>query len=206
MITLIVKRNVSPKEIQLTQLNLVKEMWKINGAEMLLEDSWATGIAKVRTPFFCLLEGDCIVSHDYLVNLLRALIDNGHNPEKGSGGYTKLAMIYSLVAVNDGDNLILGYELDGTEVYPARQRLSRKIGPVIGSALRMASVKDAPVDWDDKNPVSLSAQLSSYLWETNRRLEVSADTTYISTSKSLLDSCYFEVSPRAREIFSKEGL
>src|SRR5574337_802985 len=100
MLTAILKRNVDPIELQLTQRVVMNELWNIKGSEMLVTDSWREGLKNVRTPFVCLLEGDCLLSPNYFVSGIEQIIHVGQNKTKGTGGLLRLAMISPSIGVN----------------------------------------------------------------------------------------------------------
>lgn len=214
MITIIIKRTDEPTVIQMTQADLSRQLGAINGAEVILEDTWTEGLKKVRTPYVCLVEPDCVFSANYFASNV-GLIKKAHEhtvPNKwgGGGGNQKLAMIASCLGVRDFGNRIYNYELkkiklpgedmiDGKEleirewhIQPKRDKLNMKlyhvqVGFVPGAVIRMSAIKDIIEDelWDGIDLVKLSTALSFYLWDTGRRIQLNPNTTYVSTDKNL---------------------
>lgn len=211
MLTIIVRRNAESRVIQLTQYNIVKEIWTIPGAELLTEDSWTEGLKKVRTPFVCLVEADCVLSPNYLTSMISTLKTTGVIKENGlhaekRGGYRKLAMIFPVVGVNSFRNKFYGYKFEGDEIYPSREKMSYQVGFVPGAILRYTSIKDTELDWDEPDLVKLSAEVSSYLWNSNRRLRLNPEATYVSTDKSIENPHLFDLPSKVKDIFFKEAL
>jgi hypothetical protein len=209
MLTVILKRNSEVKEIQLTQYNLINDMWQISGAELLTEDSWAEGLKKVRTPFVCLVEGDSIFSDNNLFSSVELMTDDGHNIEKGTGGYLKLAAVSPAVSSNRRH---IYYKVEGNEVYAIEEHqavpYSAQIGFIPGAILRYSSIKDDinTLPWDEPNLVKMSSIVSLYLWNTNRRIKVNPDLTYISTYQSLEVPCLVNLPAKVKEVFERERL
>lgn len=171
MITVIIKRTDEPKVIQMTQSDLVKQLGAINGAEIILSDSWAEGLQKVRTPYVSLVEPDCVFSANYyasnfgLIQKAHAKVQGGEKQPMGGGGYQKLAMIASCLGIRDYGNRIYSYELgkiplEGKfstpqgdlsmkewHIVPARKKLNMKlyhvqVGFVPGAIIRVSAIKD----------------------------------------------------------------
>ena len=221
MVTIILKRSAEPTVIQMTQEWIMQELRGLNGSEMLLTDTWKEGLRKVRTPYVCLLEADCVLSVDYLadnVGLMKKL-STGVGPYKG-GGYTKLAMIGSSVGVKTFDNRIYNYQIDTDgrkkcPVYPNRVPRSSslyevQVAFVPGAIIRMSALgRDLEkLPWDDKNLVKMSAAVSFNFWNTNRRISINPNTIYVSDEEYLSAPPRFDnkLPDHAREIFSKEGI
>lgn len=236
MISVIIRRTDEPKVIQMTQSDLVKQLGAINGAEIILTDTWTEGLKKVRTPYVSLVEPDCVFSANYYasnVGLMTKALSNklggkGAGRGAGGGGYTKLAMIASCLGIRDFGNRIYNYELQkmrdidvngvagkGWHVTPRRDKLNMKlyhvqVGFVPGAVIRMSAIKDIIEDelWDGKDLVKLSAALSFYLWDTGRRLQLNPNTTYVSSDMSLEKPPLFEtkVPDKVANIFNQEGI
>lgn len=208
MLTTILRRNAEPNIIQLTQEIIVGEMSKLNRSEMLTEDSWAEGLKKVRTPFVCLLEADCVLSSGYFWDALEPFREDGHNPEKGTGGYTKLAVISPVVGVESFTNRIYGYGIEGDEAYPKSTKDSDgpyhvQIGYVPGAIMRYASIKNADVDWDNKDLVRLSAEVCLELWNTGRRVQINPAVTYVSSYYLVDAPCLVNLPGNVQDIFKR---
>jgi hypothetical protein len=231
MLTVVVKRTEEPKVIQLTQKDLAKQLWSINGAEVLLEDSWNEGLRKVRTPYVCLVEADCTLSANYFMANY-GIMENTNSIH--GGGNTKVAMISSCLGVRDFGNRIYNFALDkvyvplGTKetvdiedeiqvkewhIQPVRDKLSLKtypvqVGFVPGAIMRMTSIRDLIDDsvWDYTDLVRLSTAISFYLWDTNRRLILNSNTTYVSTNKHMEEPPLFDVHvpDKVANIFKQE--
>jgi len=232
MITVVIKRTDEPKVIQMTQSDLVKQLGSIDGAEIILEDTWGEGLKKVRTPYVSLVEPDCVFSASYFSSNV-GLMKKAHektDPHKwgGGGGYQKLAMVASCLGVRDFGNRIYSFELDkvqegevsgvqmkGWHIIPNRQKLNMKlyhiqVGFVPGAVIRMSAIKDIIEDelWDGEDLVKLSTALSFYLWDTGRRIQLNPNTTYVSSDKNLEKPPLFEtkVPAKVATIFHQEGI
>lgn len=236
MISIVIKRTDEPKVIQMTQADLVRQLGAINGAEIILEDTWAEGLKKVRTPYVSLVEPDCVFSANYYssnVGLMAKTLSGqsggkGSGRGSGGGGYTKLAMISSCLGVRDFGNRIYNYELGkvlegelnnvqmkGWHIVAARAKLNMKlyhvqVGFVPGAIIRMSAIKDIIEDelWDGVDLVKLSTALSFYFWDTGRRIQLNPNTTYVSNDINLEKPPLFEtkVPNKVAGIFQQEGI
>lgn len=234
MLTVIIRRNAEPTVIQMTQENVMKELKMINGSEMLLEDSWLQGLKKVRTPYVCLVEADCELSASFLQSNV-GLLKKTTQSAKG-GGYNKLAMISSSLGLNTFSNRIFGYRLGGRtysgegqidgqdwslkrgEIIAERNKHSStpyhtQVGFLPGAILRYASIAGIhgvidTIDWDNKNLVKTSTELSFHFWNTNRRVKLNPNTVYVSTCEDLESPKYFkyEVPYKLAGIFRSESI
>lgn len=224
MLTIILKRSDVPKVIQLTQENIMKELSQVIGSEMLLEDSWNQGIQKVRTPYFCLLEPDCIVSSGYFSSNYGLMRKASYLPK--GGGAVKLAMIASCLGVETFADRIYNFKIErGSwygndavrvrqyEVLPNRDKnhsslYEAQIGFVPGAIIRKSSIQKADVNWDDRNMVRLSYELSAWFWTTNRRIQINPNTTYVSTQKTLRKPTPFLLKSYEglESLYAREGL
>lgn len=226
MITLIIKRDSEPTVIQLTQENVIKQLAMINGSEMLLEDTWLEGLKKVRTPYVCLLEGDCLLSANYLQSNVNLLKKTTMSPK--GGGYNKLAMIASCLGVNSYAERIYNYKVQESpwrkgggaliksyEITPNLEKKENKlyhaqVGFVPGAILRMAALgRDIDtLPWDTKNLVEMSTAVSFHFWNTGRRIQVNPNTTYVSTLNYLEEPPQFkwDLSEQAAHIFQRESI
>lgn len=229
MLSVVIRRTDEPKVIHMTQADLVRQLSSINGAEIILEDTWGEGLKKVRTPYVSLVEPDCVFSASYYSSNF-GLIKKAHDRKDGvsfsGGGYQKLAMISSCLGVRDFGNRIYNYELDkiregevsgvqtkGWHVVPCRTKKNMKlyhvqVGFVPGAIIRMASIKDIIEDelWDGTDLVKLSTALSFYLWDTSRRVQLNPNTTYVSADQNLEKPPLFNISipDKVRNIFQQE--
>lgn len=230
MITVVIRRTDEPKVIQMTQADLSRQLGGINGAEIILADTWLEGLKKVRTPFVSLVEPDCVFSANYYGSNA-SLINKGG---KKGGGYNKLAMLSSCLGIRDYGNRIYHYELKKEEekagviqvegkptavsmknwkLAPCRDKrfsglYSAQVGFVPGAVIRMASIKDIVDDmlWNERDLVKLSTALSFYFWDTTRRIQVNPNTTYVSLAKGLDKPPLFDftVPVKAANIFQQE--
>lgn len=213
MITFVIKKTQEPTVVQLTRDNLLRELEGIGGAAILIEKTWKAGIKKTETPYVCLVEDDCVLSEGYVaINLgLMKQASTGIGNYRG-GGYTKLAMMASAVGMNRFSECIYGFSMFGGEVICDTIRMSEfapyhvQVGFVPGAIMRYASIKDADVNWDDPNLVRLSAKLSSYLWDTNRRIKLNPHTVYVSANEELDDPIEYSFPPKVKELFMKESI
>lgn len=222
MLTVIIKRNAEPTVIQMTQEAIVRELGAINNSEMLLEDSWTEGLRKVRTPYVCLVEADCTLSANYLqsnVGLMRKTTQS----VKG-GGYNKLALIGSCLGYKSYGNRIYNYRLEKTDIgnnvsnyqvrplhkKPSTTLHAAQVAFIPGAIMRMQSLKGDidKLPWDTKNLIEMSTAVSFHFWNTNRRLQVNPNTTYVSNEDYLENPPFFDVAvpDRVANIFKREGL
>lgn len=234
MISVVIKRTDEPKVIQMTQADLVRQLGAINGAEIILEDSWIEGLKRVRTPYVSLVEPDCVFSSSYyssnvgLIKKAHEKVANGRASQLGGGGNQKLAMITSCLGVRDFGNRIYNYELDKKKdinvngitgkswhIVPTRTKLNMKlyhvqVGFVPGAIIRMSAIKDIIEDelWEGDDLVKLSTALSFYFWDTGRRVKLNPNTTYVSSDKNLEKPPLFEtkVPDKVANIFHQEGI
>jgi hypothetical protein len=232
MITVVIRRNAEPTVIQLTQEDMMRQLSAINGAEMLLEDSWTEGLRKVRTPYVCLVEADCTLSPGYLASNVGLMKKTDGLFGKG-GGTKKLSMISSCLGVKTFNNRIYNYRyqqiekvgegsIDGKKwslkrwaIQPHREKRDMKlynvqVGFVPGAVIRMSALgKDIDtLPWDTKNLVELSTAVSFHFWGSNRRIEVNPNTTYVSSETYLEEPPLFKVNipDKVANLFSREGL
>lgn len=225
MLTVIIRRDADPNTVQLTQKSIMKELWGIDGSELLVTDSWTEGIRKVRTKFFCLLEADATLSSSYLSSNFGLMKKMSLLPK--GGGNVRLAMIASCLGIADFGNRIYDYRLDKTtddhgdvavatwQPSPDREKRHSKlyeaqIGFVPGAIMRTSSMAEVvdTMEWDNKDLVRLSYDLSVYLWGSNRRLQVNPNTTYVSMRRNLEKPPRFTVTlpDNVRNLFVSEGL
>jgi hypothetical protein len=231
MITLVIRRTEEPKVIQMTQADLVKQLGAIDGAEIILEDTWTEGLKKVRTPYVSLVEPDAVFSANYytsnfgLMKKAHAKVESGY---MGGGGYQKLAMISSCIGIKSFGDRIYNYELDKVKegeisgvklkswhIVPARTKLNMKlyhvqVGFVPGAIIRMSAIKDIIDDelWDEKDLVRLSTALSFYFWDTNRSIQLNPNTTYVSLDGGLVEPPLFntKVPTKVASVFQQQGI
>lgn len=236
MITVVIRRTDEPKVIQMTQSDLVKQLGDIQGAEIILEDTWGEGLKRVRTPYVSLIEPDCVFSSSYYSSnygLIKKAHEKTGNGRMGAGGYQSLAMISSCLGVRDFANRIYNFELDKVRIkdtfktsegdltmkewhiMPNRNKLSSvlyhvQVGFVPGAIIRMSALKDIIEDelWAGEDLVKLSTALSFYLWDTGRRIQLNPNTTYVSTDNNLEQPPLFEVKVpnKVGNIFYKEEI
>lgn len=211
MLTVIIRRNAEPTVIQMTEEAIMRELNSINGSEMLLEDTWTAGLRKVRTPFVCLVESDCVLSANFLSSNVGLMDKSG---EKG-GGYMKLALLGSCLGVNNFVNRIYNYRIVDNRLTVERDKLSSspyqvEVAFVPGAIMRYSSIKDSVdfLPWDIKNLVEMSSEICLHLWNTGRRIQVNPNTTYVS-SETYLETpptTSPEVPYKAAQIFQGEGI
>lgn len=204
MLTVVIKRSDEPTVIQMTQENVMRELSSVHGSEMLLEDTWLQGIRRVRTPYFCLLEPDCTLSAAYVASNIGITKKLQRGSDAG-GGYNKMAMLSSCIGFKRFDDRIYNYELSKvldhitedcelkiTGLVPSREKRGSEpylvqVGFVPGAIIRFSAVKDGidKIYWDDNNPVRLSAEVSLHFWNSNRRILMNPNTTYVSLNKQI---------------------
>lgn len=217
MLSVILVRSEEPTVVQLTQENLQKELKALNGAELLVTDSWEEGIKKAKNNFICLVEPDCLVSSGYFASNVGLFLKNNQ--------FRKLSMISSAVGLNNWANRIYGYELQrkwgGTDIkvgdmriQPARNKKSTNLfsiqaGFVPGAIIRK-SAADNILNHFKRLPmrdlVKLSTDVSFFLWGSGRRIQVNPNSTYISTRKDLDNAERFtwNFDKSSLSIFEKE--
>lgn len=236
MITVVIRRTEEPKVIQMTQSDLVKQLGSINGAEIILEDTWSEGLKKVRTPYVSLVEPDCVFSSSYYSSnyglIAKAHAKTGQYKDwqryGGGGGYQKLAMVASCLGIKDFNNRIYNFELDkvndgetnkvklkGWHIVPSKRKLDLKlyhvqVGFVPGAVIRMSAIKDIIEDkmWEDSDLVRLSTALSFYFWDTGRAVQLNPNTTYVSSDDNLEKPPLFDtkVPDKVANIFTQRGI
>lgn len=222
MLTVIIKRSQEPTVVQMTYEDVSKQVHDINGAEILLTDTWIEGLKKVRTPLVCLLEADCVLSSGYMASNFGLL--NKHVAKGGKGGgYNRLAMISSCLGIERFDNRIYNYGLEKVEdknglsswqVRPEREKRSTslyhvQVGFVPGAIIRMSSLKGLEsLPWDSNNLVEMSTAVSFHFWGSGRRIQLNPNTTYVSGEKYLEDPPLFDphLPMMAGNIFDKERI
>lgn len=225
MLTIIIKRNDEPTVIHLTQHAIMKELNAIADAEILLSDSWTEGLKKVRTPYVCLVEADCVLSSNYLTSNYGLMKKRSTGSPKG-GGALRTAMLASCLGLKAFDQRVYNYhvELLATpnnlrlktfQARPYREKHNMKVYPVQigfvpGAILRYSSIKDGidRIKWDQPNLVKLSADVSLWLWDTNRRVEMNPNTTYVSNQEYLGDPppYHLVVPDKVKNIYHQEAL
>lgn len=226
MLTIVIKRNDEPTVIHLTQHTIMKELTMIADAEMILADSWTEGLKKVRTPYVCLVEADCTLSSSYLTSNYGLMKKKSYGPGTLGGGANRTAMLASCLGIKKFDNRIYNYRVELTkssdwskmksyQVRPYREKNNMKCYPVQigflpGAILRYSSIKQSidKIKWDQPNLVKLSADLSFWLWDTNRRVELNPNTTYVSNQEYLEDPPQYHVvvPDKVKNIFHQEAL
>ena len=230
MLSIIIKRDKDPNVNLLTELQMTKYLWQIpEGGEVLLEDSWQQGLKKVSTPFVCLVEPDCVLSGSYITSNY-GLMKKTEGKLGQGGGYNKLAMLSSPVGVKEFSNRIFNYKLlkiisdrnnDDTfeirtwHIQPFKEKRDMKIynvqvGFVPGAIMRTSSLDKElieDIDWDQPDMVKLSAEVSFYLWNTNRRVAINPNTTYVTNDERVGRPPLFtvDIPDRVGNLFVREG-
>lgn len=226
MVTVVIRRTEEPKVIQMTQADLARQLGDIDGAEIILSDTWSEGLAKVRTPYVTVVEPDCVFSGNYFssnVNLFKKTMTSKN------GGFTKLAVIASCIGVRDFGNRIYHYNLSRIEremagpeknmkitewgLKPIKEKPNKylyqaQVAFIPGAVIRTAAIKDLVNDpvWEDRNLLKLSASICLKLWDTQRYIQVNPNTTYVSLVKELENPWVmdFKVPSRAATLFEHE--
>lgn len=223
MLTVIIPRTEEPTVIQLTQENLQRELSTINGAELLVCDSWEEGVKKARNIFVSLVEPDCVVSSGYYASNLGLFRKNMN--------FKKLGMVSSCVGVNNFGVRVYGYHIDrvwseptevngkqlqvsSNKVTAVRQKTSNGLYPVQigflpGAIIRHNILHEYLVKTkrlDKRDLVKMSTDLSLYMWDRNRRIHMNPNTTYVSTDTSLDNppGFNFKVGDTAAGYFERE--
>lgn len=206
MLSVILPRWAEPTVIHLTQENLQRELEAVNGAELLVTDSWSEGIAKTRNDYICLVEPDCLVSSGYFASMM-GLFTKSH--------FRKLSIMSATTSVLDWENRFYGYQVgnnysDG--VWPVLKSKSTspypvQIAYVPGSILRMSMLnKIMPnVDFQAKNLTKLSTDVSLECWRNNGHVLINPNSSYCTTEDHVSQQGKFD--PKAGDLvtrFAKE--
>lgn len=226
MLTAIIKRNDNSDDAQMVLKSIMGEMWAIKDSDIFIENRWIDGIKKVKTPFMMLLEADCVLSGSYISSNLGLMIKDNHNETKGTGGYLKRAMMASCVGYQDFANRIYNYELHKVEegsdikirywgVSLSRDKRSStpyaaQVGFVPGAIIRCSSLNGlaSKFNWDDPNIIRMSTKLSFHFWDTNRRVQINPNTTYVSNSTQVIEPTQFKFEryDKAFNLFERERI
>ena len=224
MVTVIIKRTDEPKVIQMTQADLARQLNDVSGAEIILADTWTEGLSQVRTPYVSIVEPDCVFSANYYssnVNILKKTLSK-------NGGFTKISLIASCLGVRDFGNRVYHYEIGKVKedvdvksntsilhwgLKPVKDKRGKypyqaQVAFIPGAVIRMAAIKDLLGDpiWEDKNMQKLSASICLRLWDTQRRVQVNPNTTYVSSDMNLENPWImdFKVPVKAANLFQHE--
>lgn len=201
MLSLILLRNAEPTVVQLTMENLQKELQALNGAELLIEDDWLTGVKKARHNLVCLVEADCLVSSGYFSSMMGLFEKNSH--------YRQLVMLCSAFGVNNWAPKYYGYETDdrwsksvelnGSEVSTKVSKLVPQVknkstepyavdfsyvpGAVIRRNALLDITKDTSLLSRRTNTVKMSAGICRLFQGTDRHIFINPNTTYVTTQE-----------------------
>lgn len=219
MLSVIIPNTDEPTVVQLTYDNLRKELFSVDGSELIVADNWLAGLEKAQGDYISLVEPDCLVSGGYFSSNLGLFRKNAF--------YRKLAMVSSCVGVDNWGNRIYNYKLDkvvagdeklsvgywhiaaerrkkGSGLYPIQ------IGFVPGAIFRKSALQKLvkQVDLQNRDLVALSTEISFNLWNSNRRIAINPNTTYVSTDRNIENPAdfKFKVPDRAANIFTQEQI
>lgn len=218
MLTVVIPRTDETKVVHLTQENCQRELRTLPGSEILIEDSWWEGARKARNKFICMVEPDCVMSSGYFASMVGLFRKNE--------SYHKLAMMSAAVGLNNFADRVFSYELGQVDfgsnelklhewhILPSREKRSTspypvQVGFLPGAIVRRSSLMTA---LDDVKPsrdvVEFSTRLSFYFWDTNRRVSVNPNATYVSTDGNLDGPSRFkpEASTKVRNLFEGEQI
>lgn len=192
MITVIIKDNGEPNVIKLTYENLYKELKDINDSKLIVSASWFDALSKVKTPYVCFVEPDCLVSSGYFSSLLGLYTK--------SSTYHQLAVMGSKIGVNNWANNFYAYEVgdnysDG--IIPCTDKKSSAPYPVQIAYIPGALIRTKRLvellgklklnNGSEKDLVHLSAELSLGFWRIGRRVNVNPNTAYVTTEDYVND-------------------
>lgn len=218
MLSVILPKTDEPTVVEMTRDNLKKELKSIPGIELLVVESWEEGIRQARNTYVCIVEPDCLVSAGYFQSNLNLFIKNNH--------YRKLAMVASCVGANNWGNRIINFHMAPVEsqqgpykvtswyIRPDREKRSTTLYPVQvgfipGAIIRRSAMADFLTKhkkFIHHDPVQMSTQVCFYFWNTNRRVHVNPNTTYVSTFEGLENPAAFnpKIPSRVASIFENE--
>lgn len=196
MLSVVILDTGEPKVIQLTYENLYNELRYLPGSEIIVTPDWFSVLPKIKNPFVCFVEADCLVEKGYF----NALLDVFEKHKM----YRTLAMVSSATGVCKWDNKIYGYAL-GNEwvesVLPVRSKVSKNpyevpIAYFPGSIVRTKTLKKIldwhPIDASWQNDlVYMSTEISTALWggkvgkgsphNQGNSIYINPNTTYVTT-------------------------
>jgi hypothetical protein len=203
MLTVVIRDDGEENVIQLTYENLWKELKDIVGAELIVSTDWFDALGKIKTPYVCFVEADCLVNSGYFQSQLGLFKKNKY--------LRKLAMLTSATGVNTWENRFFGYGieeqwsdpvmLDGGEelrqlnyrVQPIKTKKSSAVYPiqmgyVPGSLIHVRMLKDALAKLNIQtmprdNLIELSTMLSIAFWSQGdgNRVHINPNSTYVTT-------------------------
>jgi hypothetical protein len=219
MISVILPNTDEPTVVQLTYENLSRELQSVIGSEIVVADSWAAGVAQCHGDYICLVEPDCLVSAGYFSSNLGLYRKHAH--------YRKLAMMASCFGVDSWKNRIFHYRLGqiiaGNEqlsttywtLMPQRKKYANTIYPVQvgfvpGAIFRRTALLGimGRIDFGNPDLIDLSTKVSFHFWNTNRRIAINPNTTYVSTDRRLENPGVFDpkVPRKVGNIFEHEEI
>lgn len=212
MITVIIKDLGEPNVIKLTYENLYKELKDINDSKLIVSASWFDALAKVKTPYVCFVEPDCLVNSGYFSSLLGLYTK--------SSTYHQLAVMGSKIGVNNWANNFYGYEVgdnysDG--IIPCTEKKSSapypiQIAYIPGALIRTKRLVELLGKSDfsnglEKQLVHLSIELSLGFWRMGRRVNVNPNTSYVTTEDYVNDITKYGVKASDLvNMFKKESI
>lgn len=197
MISVIIKDSGESNVIKLTYENLYKELKDINGSRLIVSSSWFDALDKVKTPYVCFVEADCLVNSGYFSSLLGLFTK--------SSTYDQLAVMGSKVGVNNWANNIFGYAVgdnysDG--IIPCKDKKSSAPYPVQiaylpGALIRTKRLTELLGKLDlgtgiENQLVHLSLELSLGFWRIGRRINVNPNTCYVTTEDYVNDIAKYD--------------
>lgn len=223
MLTVIIKNDGEPNVVGLTYQNLWKELKDIPEAELIVAEDWFGTLPRVKTPYVCFVEADCLVNSGYFTSMVGLY--------KKSRMLRKLAMLSSSTGVNNWANKFYGYsikkewtgappvEVKQPFVQPNKEMKSRgvypvQIGYVPGALIHVKMLRVLLDDGDfrgqyDHDLVELSTRLSLGFWRQGdgNRVHINPNGTYVTTESYVNDLGKFD--PKATdlmEMFERETI
>ncbi len=187
MLTVVLPRTNEPSVVQMTQEQLQRELHAINGAELLVTESWADGLKRCRTDYVCFVEPDCLISSGYFSSLMGLYQKNKH--------FRKLAVMSASTGINNWGNKVFGYDLgekQGDGINPIRSMKSSspyavQVAYIPGAIVRTSSLRTVAKDMGfashSDDLVKWSANLSLALWKHGCRVYINPNSAYITTEE-----------------------
>jgi len=222
MITVIILDNNEPKVIELTYENLWRELKDIPGSELVVSDEWFTPLQRVKNPYVCFVEPDCLVTSGYFSSQMGLL--------KKNPMFRKIAMMSSATGVNNWANKFYGYNIgndyaDG--ILPNKEKKSNQVYPVqigyvpgsiISMSILMPTIREVkPTNRWKKDLVFLSTQLSLAFWTggigtkpssySGNRVHINPNVTYVTTEDYVNDIGKFKHDgANLADLFKRESI
>lgn len=200
MLSVIIKNDGEDKVVQLTYENLWRELKDIPGSELLVSEDWFDYLPKVKNPYVCFVESDCLVGSGYFTSQV--------NLFKKDPMYNRLAVLSSSTCVNNWANRIYGYTLNSEYndgVVPILDKKSKGLYPVEiayipGAIIKTSKLKKLldSIHPSFNNMVEFSIEISLGFWRqgtgkgkdtlgTGNMVYINPNSTYVTTEDYVND-------------------